>query len=73
MDLLSLLPPESPGSHLASGLEPFLVCIPLATTAASASSKQDLILDPGVLAEVWMIPLLPRALMSEFLLGILLN
>lgn len=43
MDLLSVLPSESPGSHLASGLEPFLVFIPLAKAAASVSSKTRLV------------------------------
>lgn len=45
MDLLSALPPESPGKHLASGLKPFLVFIPLAKAATSVSSKPRL--DPG--------------------------
>lgn len=51
MDLLSVLPPESPGSHLSSGMEPFLVFIPLAKGAASVSSKSRL--DPGSWSLNW--------------------
>lgn len=60
MDLLSALPPESPGKHLVSGLEPFLVFIPLATAAASVSSKPRL--DPGSwsLSWSWSDYLLPK-------------